>query len=149
MFPLYEQKYTCINLLPPAYVVNRKVMFSVMSVCHFQSCLSVILFIRGSLCDHYPWCHWSVTRELPYHMDTWKPPVQNCSLETYSPFHLLSSGQLTFDWKAFLFCTNFLSSVHLHFLHQNNLNHRMQVIKRANQGILPGYETKSRSHHES
>ena len=35
MFPLYEQKYTCINLLPPAYVVNRKVMFSVMSVCHF------------------------------------------------------------------------------------------------------------------
>ena len=30
-----------------------------------------------------------VTWELPYHIDTLKPPVQNCSVETYSPFSFI------------------------------------------------------------
>ena len=41
------------GFLPLAYVVSGKVMFSVMYVC---------LFRGGLPCDHYPGCHWPVTR---------------------------------------------------------------------------------------
>ena len=100
-------------LLLHAYVVCRKVIFWVTSVCKS-------LCLQGcSSCDHYPWYYWSVTGPhhhigthflpLPsiwvlgtqYHMDLFK-------LVNLGPLpHHTHSRQLTFNWKAFLLSTIF------------------------------------------
>ena len=86
----------CRLFLPPTHVVCGKIMFSILSVC---------LFTGGVPMWPLPWWYWSVTG----HMGPPTPP----DMATW--IQLSVSGQLAFDWKAFLYY------LHLFFYYKGTL----------------------------
>ena len=90
-----------IDFRPPTKFREGSLLFSVMSVC-----LSVGQSVNRVLCEHYPWCHWSVTGPMGIISPTPTPSPCNAKcnpsrhVQTCSPHPTGTSGHVQTYWKA-------------------------------------------------